>query len=137
MRKDVLSAVGFAGALLLAAWGVSAIMFGRGLGGPGQGLLGVGGVIWGLSMARLQASESEEQPIPEISGITSEEALSLTDGDPIRDGQEVLTVKDVERDKRRSTRSTAIVVAEDRNGKEWGLLVTDNHPPEPAELERP
>jgi len=90
----------------------------------GAGTIAAGGLIYGLWRSRRWRGPTGDA-VPEVQALSPEEAMQLSPGRTIRDGQQLLTVKDTGRDPRRQTESKVIVRAVDEDGKEWGLPITE------------
>lgn len=97
------------------------------VGTPGLGAvtLATAALVYGLWRSQWRSGETTFDSIPEVQALSPEEAMQLSPGQTVRDGQDRLTVQDTGRDPRRQTEAKVIVIAVDKNGKEWGLPITE------------
>jgi hypothetical protein len=103
-----------------------ALFFGTGVTAHAWTAILAGAAIFEAATYYSWSSSAGGRKVPSTATITPEEALGLSHGDPIREGQDVLTVRGVERDRRQSSGEAVVVVATDEDGTErvlsiWGL----------------
>lgn len=92
------------------------LFFGTGVTAHAWTAILAGAAIFEAATYYSWSSSAGGRKVPSTATITLEEALGLSHGDPIRDGQDVLTVRGVERDRSQSSEEAVVVVATDEDG---------------------
>lgn len=111
---------------------VALFFFQEGAVGYGVSTIAAGALIYGMWGYHWWRQSSQGEVVPKVATLSPREAMALSPGTSIRDGEDVLTVQKTERDRRRETESKVVISAVDADGREWGLPITERTVPGPS-----